>query len=644
MALLEQGTFLPLPLQGSVATENGFSLKYGDSRYAMTETVRMLTSGLTEVERSWTNLQDCAQDVALLFEVQTQFSPTFTLIPGVSYNGNQWGSGAEPKGLSCDGKPWVFSYKRASVPSATFSENSRLAVGVWVDDKEPASLCSACSMEKVPGGMMHRIFWPEREAPKSYIDRDRYAPAQENTVRLAPGVPFTVKCYVWASEVAGERTGWTQAFNRVQELLANRLAPHLSPEQVWELGLDYLKNVLFQRGDGFSAFHIGLLPQTAGGTGWKLREGGQYEIGWCGQNATFAHALLCDYEAHQNPESVDQAVQVLDTWVGMARFDNGLFATLLDVVLAGDEETVSDTCNLGWGAWQTLRAYEKARQIGLHKPQWLSFGLGLCDFFLTHEDEQGRFGKLWTRSGTCVDWDGTVGCFLVLPLLQAYRMTGNREYLQRAIRGFDHYVTHDLNRIECTAGALDTHCIDKETCWPLLASALDLYELTGEKSYLETAILAGHYTLSWMFHFDALYDESSEFTRHGFRTLGATAVSTQHHHLDPWGALLCRDWLRLHRHTRDARWLARARTTWANSLLCLSQGDLEVHGRIRPKGSQNEAYFHCNWGFDSGEYNSGKQMDEGRLNDWLVAWPGAFRLLTLIDTADWNLLRPDLND
>ena len=47
-------------------------------------------------------------------------------------------------------------------------------------------------------------------------------------------------------------------------------------------------------------------------------------------------------------------------------------------------------------------------------------------------------------------------------------------------------------------------------------------------------------------------------------------------------------------------------------------------------------------GFDSGEYNVGKQLNEGRLNDWLVAWPGAFRLLTLMDTPDWDLLRPHL--
>lgn len=637
-ALLDGDAWLALPLQESTPLENGFTLRYGDARWSMTERVRMLPNGLLEVERSWAHQQPTAQNVALIFEVHTQFDPSFSLIPCVSYNGNQWGSGAEPKGLTWEGQPWVFSYKRTGLPAATFSENSEVAVGVWVDDKTPMSLVSACSLEKTAHGMIHRILWPERETPKSYTNKDQYGAAVQNTVRLAPGTPVTVKCYVAVNAVAQANTGWTRAFDRAQEALNNQLDPHIAPEQVWALGVDYAQQTLFQNLGEAGLFHIGLLPATASDNGWQHRTSGPYligyEIGWCGQNATFAHALLHNYAVHHNPQALQQATLVLDIWTREARFANGLFAVQFDDILAGKTEIVSDTCNLGWGAWQTLRAYEKARQIGLDKPEWLSFGLGLCDFFVTHSDEQGRFGKLWTQAGTCVDWHGTVGCFILLPLLHAYRMTQKTAYLERAVRGFNYYVTHDLNRIECTAGALDTHCIDKETCWPLLASALDLYEMTNEQAYLNTATLAGYYTLSWMFHYDALYPQDSDFARYGYRTLGATAVSTQHHHLDPWGALLCRDWLRLYQHTGDARWLTRARTTWANSLFCLSDGTLEIHGRIRPRGSQNEGFLHCNWGFN------GAHPDGGLLNDWLVAWPGAFRLLTLMDTADWDLLRP----
>ncbi len=638
-AVLEKEVVLSLLLQEITPIENGFILQYGHLHFHLREIVKLMPNGLLQVERSWTNQSDQIQNVALLCEVQTQFEATFTLIPCVSYNGNHWGSGLEPKGLVCEGEPWVFSYRRVAIPSATFSENSKWSIGFFADHKNAASLNSACSMELLEGGMAHRIYWPEREEPQTYISKNQYGPARQNTICLAPAETFTIRCYVSLCGVKQERTGWTQTFDHVQDRAAHQFTPTFAPELVWDLAVGYAKEILFQRIGDMRSFHIGLLPSKTSPTdnGWKLREGGQYEIGWCGQNATYAHALLRDYQINGNEKSRDQAEQVLDTWVQKASFGNGLFAVQLDDILLGRSEIYVDTCNLSWGAWQTLLAYQKAQEIGLDKPQWRDFGLGLCDFFVNHDDGQGRFGKLWSRVGECVDWDGTIGCFLVVPLLEAYRMTRKAEYLQRAIRGFDYYVAHDLNRIECTAGALDTHCIDKETCWPLLAGALDLYELTGEKSYLSTAILAGYYTLSWMFHYDALYDEESDFTRYGYRTLGATSVSTQHHHLDPWGALLCRDWLRLYEHTGDARWRDRAQTTWANSLLCLSDGTLGIHGRLRPRGSQNEAFAHCFWG------HPGELLVEGHLNDWLVAWPGAYRLLTLMETKDWNLLRAGHN-
>jgi len=55
----------------------------------------------------------------------------------------------------------------------------------------------------------------------------------------------------------------------------------------------------------------------------------------------------------------------------------------------------------------------------------------------------------------------------------------------------------------------------------------------------------------------------------------------------------------------------------------ISDGTMTINGKLRPAGSQNEAYFECNWNF------YGKSGDVERINQWLVAWPGAFRLETL---------------
>ncbi|MDR1291503.1 MAG: hypothetical protein LBK06_09910, partial [Planctomycetaceae bacterium] len=60
----------------------------------------------------------------------------------------------------------------------------------------------------------------------------------------------------------------------------------------------------------------------------------------------------------------------------------------------------------------------------------------------------------------------------------------------------------------------------------------------------------------------------------------------------------------------------------------VSDGTLEINARIRPAGSQNEAFFESNWFAGS---------SRERINSWLVAWPCAFRLETLRRLNDFQL-------
>jgi len=62
---------------------------------------------------------------------------------------------------------------------------------------------------------------------------------------------------------------------------------------------------------------------------------------------------------------------------------------------------------------------------------------------------------------------------------------------------------------------------------------------------------------------------------------------------------------------------------WRAVTQYIGDGELIVHNVVRPIGSQNEALFHCRWGFGHGR--------RGQLNDWLVAWPCAFRLSVLAE-------------
>lgn len=610
---------------------NEFRAEYTTEAWVMSDAVRSREDGFYEVTRTWKNSSSVPREASFRFELATRYEPTFTLIPCVSYDGNRWGTGGEPKGFGCEGEPWVFAYDRTGIPSATFSEDEEHAVGLFVTDSDDRSLRSACSMDMKAGQIVHKLFWPEREGPKSYIDRDRYGPGFIETVTLQPGESFRVNLYLSISAVKEPNTGWFQAYDRAAGLLLRDSSPIYSYDRIWELSIRYAEEWLLQAGTDEPRFEIGYLPggshslQGRRGLKWERRAAHRTEIGWCGQNAALALALIKHGLGRGQPAAKVMGTRVLDTWARHAPRSNGLFRVTLDDPAEDCQIETVDVCNLAWGAWQFLSAYDCLKSVGEEKLSWLNIGVRLCDFFVRNFDPAYGFGHSWTLEGSPAARTGTSGAFLLLPLLKAYSLSGQADFFECARKAFDLYARRDLDRMQCTAGALDTDCIDKETCWPLLRSALDLYELTGEARYLGDAEKAGYYLLSWTYLYDARYEPDSDFIRYGYRTYGATSVSTQHHHLDPWGALIAPEWMRLGQHSGNPRWVAYAEAAWNNSLLGMSDGDTVIHEMSRPIGSQNEAFFHCRWNPDGGE------AGRGSMNDWLVAWPTAFRLTALME-------------
>ena len=60
---------------------------------------------------------------------------------------------------------------------------------------------------------------------------------------------------------------------------------------------------------------------------------------------------------------------------------------------------------------------------------------------------------------------------------------------------------------------------------------------------------------------------------------------------------------------------------WFNSTQLIADENRRIfHGKKRPIGSQNEAFYQARWG------HRPDPNERGHLNDWLVSWVNAFRL------------------
>lgn len=593
--------------------------------------VERLNKNLLKVTRRFEAQEDVA-DVTLTLNVRHKANCDRVIIPSLNYNGNNWGRGREPKGFQTNGVWHTYSYLRTPIPGATYSESEDYAVAVWSEKPATEQDAFSCAVMPEAVAVTHSLIMPEQEGPFTYVNRDSYGPATEGELSLKKGESRTMYAYVYVADKSLEQNAMASFLDQAWELAKKDYAKVFPADKIWEYGVRYAKESLWAEEGSFKGFNIGLVPNGQGG--WRQRPFYKYEVGWCGQNASFANSLLFDYLKTGDETSKEKALATLKSLTAPeTQRPNGFYVVLYDNILSNGKNLVSDACNLGTAALNFFEAVELLQKCNITEPiaRVKEVALGICDFVLADQQSSGVYAKGWRESGECVYRDGTVGAFMIAPMIAAYKHTGEQKYLNSAMMAFRYYYNEFEKNGYTTAGALDTWCIDKESSFPMLRSALMLYDATGDEAYISKAEAISYYLSTWMWHYKAEYPEDEEVQKTNYTTFGSTAVSVQHQHLDAYAIFWVGDWLRLAELTGRDIWREKALAVWTNGCQLVSDGTLKIWGMERPVGSQNEAFFQCRWSFEP-------QNGGSRINNWLVAWPGAFRLEVLRKLADWEQL------
>ncbi|MBQ4322729.1 MAG: hypothetical protein IJC19_02180, partial [Clostridia bacterium] len=589
----------------------------------------------------------------------------FTMIPAVSYNGNGWGDVPEYVGDRAeDGTPWTFASHRVTIPACTYSENEKISLALMA---EPNSN-SACSLYKTEEGQKHVLIFPEEEQPKT-LQRHFWGEPFQGT--MEPTDRFEGILLAYPSD--GGKHRYQGLLDFAWRYYGHPIAPPRKAEELYRLSIAYTRFLYSRERDGFAGFVSGS-QWHANIHSYKKKEH-YYEIGWVGQSASMANALLYDYLKCGDLDNLEIALEVHDSWLKYTETDGRFLSARmgynpalllpyetmkpedLDRWEMGDDLYENcllklgkphardekgrlilrhDACNLGTGAEGYFEAYRLLKSTGIDKPEYRKAALDTCDFALVSQDDVGCFAKAWDSHGKALAKKGTIGCFLILPLLTAYQETEDAKYLHAARRAFDFYYAELEREGFTTAGALDTYSIDKESASPLLRSALKLFEVTKDRSYVTKSEKIAWYLCTWMMHFTVNYPEDCLIAQLGYDTFGSTSVSTPHQALDQYALRDVLSFLKLHEITGNKQWKERAVAFWCNACQGISDGTLFLNKRLRPAGSQDEAIFHTRWGrHTSAPFG---------LSQWLPAWPCAFRLENLRWHEDWSFFDQGLTE
>ena len=584
--------------------------------------------------------------------------PSFTMVPAVSYNGNGWGDTPEYVGDRAeDGTPWSFASHRVTIPACTYSENEYISLALMAE----ANSNSACSLYRVDEGEKHVLIFPEEEQPKT-LQRHFWGEPFQGT--MEPSCDFEGILLAIPSDGSCHR--YRGLLDFAWRYYGHALSAPRTAKELYRLSIAYTRSLFMRERDGFAGFVQGSQwhPEL---NAYKKKEH-RYELGWVGQNASMANAFIYDYITNGDRDNLEIALEAHDKWLQYgeakgkffsARMEYHRFRDLpletmtvddLDRWEWGDDQYESlvnkvgkkqrrnadgriaiahDACNLGTGANGYFEAYDMLQSIGIDKPEYLRAAFDTCDFALENQDEDGSFAKSWDDDGRVLAKKGTIGCFLIPPILTAYQKTGESKYLDAAIRAFDFYYAELEREGFTTAGALDTYSIDKESSSPLLRDALLLYDITGERHYVEKAEKIAWYLCTWMMHYTIDYPADSLIAKLGYDTFGSTSVSTPHQALDQYALRDVLSFLKLYELTGYIQWKERAVAFWCNTNQGISDGTLFLNQRLRPAGAQDEAIFYTRWGRHTTKPFSPSQ--------WLPAWPCAFRLENLRYRKDWTV-------
>jgi hypothetical protein len=233
--------------------------------------------------------------------------------------------------------------------------------------------------------------------------------------------------------------------------------------------------------------------------------------------------------------------------------------------------------------FELLKAQGRGAAI---KPEWEASMKKLADAMVATWKKDGQWGKLINvKTGEVGEYNTTGGAMIVGALALASDYFKNPEYLKIAKEAADYYYQRDFVQQGFTTGA----CADilqnaeSETAAGFMTALMALYEVTGDKAWLEKSRNLANLLATWTVSYDYELPKFTELGGLGAKLAGVVWASTQNKHGAPGICTSSGDPLfKIYRATGDRRYAS------------LMRDIVAAHGEsIRPGGYTNERLTYC---------------------------------------------------
>ena len=286
-------------------------------------------------------------------------------------------------------------------------------------------------------------------------------------------------------------------------------------------------------------------------------------IGFIGQQTTVGFHLIRNGIATGSQEQRQKGNDVVDTWVrdGFTEFGfPRVWFVTSGYTWAETSFITSYVRYMSDGMEGILNAYLEEKAAGVEKTDWLARCVEYADWLASVQNADGSYYRAYNPDTGKVSAgeDGKVGndknntSCNVRYLVRMYECTGQQKYLDAAVRAGEYVYTNNYQTSTYYGGTPDgQNVIDKEASVMAMYAFDSLYEITGEKKWLDAAEHAAICAASFIYTFDFTVWGAEEYNiyRDLVGTSGISRISTGASAIDPFSAYLYYEYFKLYLHT-----------------------------------------------------------------------------------------------
>ena len=220
-----------------------------------------------------------------------------------------------------------------------------------------------------------------------------------------------------------------------------------------------------------------------------------------GQQPGIGYQLIRYGDMEKDQEAYEKGNHIIDFWVNTAMTEIGAPNVCYNPARQGFEPMPFWTRMISDGLENILDAYVYMRKKGEERPAWLAFCRKAADWFVRIQNEDGSWYRAYNTEDGSMRMESKANTISAVRfLIQLYLVTGEGSYRETALRAGEWSYQNIYRNMEYRGSTCDnTDITDNESGIYAMFGFLSLYDLTGQQKWLDALIGAADYTETWTY-------------------------------------------------------------------------------------------------------------------------------------------------